>query len=280
VRLTPACAYAARLPSGKKEITRHSCVRYRYEVPGRARPVSQPFHHASFGRAATHDKLNDYLNGMGCGSSLPITYTFEMAQGEMAMQTPMLPKVVSAGDNISVLEGCGWLFNPASPIDPVLARLLDGLLTPTGLTWTQAVTTINDAVAQAHVGLSRAFKPTDIPERRAIAKEGALRGMATLNERLKQAGASNVSFVSEEGMPTSQITQINGRKRGGRGVRTTTVHTQTTSIYLVVDNGEAAVAPMATAEAMPMVLQGGAMVLQGAPVLDPAQRLTELHKML
>ena len=196
---------------------------------------------------------------MFCCSSRP-PYTFEMFQGELARYSPTLPKVLSAGDNISVLEGSGWLFNPASPIDPVLARLLDGLLTPTGLTWTQAVTTINDEVAQAHVGLSRAYKPTDIPERRAIAKEGALRGIATLNERLKQAGASNVSFVSEEGMPTSQITQIKNVQ--GR-VAATTVHKQTTSIYLVVDNGEAAVVPMAT-----------------AAVLDPAQRLTELHKML
>ena len=53
------------------------------------------------------------------------------------------------------------------------------------------------------------FRPIDIPARaarRPCSKEGALRGKSELNERLKLAGASGVSFVSEKGVPQSQIT--------------------------------------------------------------------------
>ena len=103
--------------------------------------------------------------------------------------------------------------------------------------------------------------PTDPKD----APEGALRGMSALNERLKLAGASGVSFVVEEGVPQSQITNI--RAGGDHGVRTTTVHTQATTIYLVVDSG-AAVAPTA-------------VVLQGAPAaMSPKEKLGELRKLL
>ena len=67
---------------------------------------------------------------------------------------------------------------------------------------------------------ARMFRPIDIPARaarRPCSKEGALRGKSELNERLKLAGASGVSFVSEEGVPQSQISLNNiSRARGRR----------------------------------------------------------------
>ena len=63
------------------------------------------------------------------------------------------------------------------------------------------------------------FRPIDIPARaarRPCSKEGALRGKSEL-KRLKLAGASGVSFVSEEGVPQSQISLTNiSRARGRR----------------------------------------------------------------
>lgn len=200
-------------------------------------------------------------------------YTIEQIKIEMNQCMPTLPKAMPCGPSVTKLDGKGWFFNTAAPIDPSLTRALDSILAPAKLTWTQAITIVNEAVAEAQVGLPRmawkwipgglAYGPVDIRARWVQAKEGALRGIAALNERLKLAGATGVSFVVEEGVPKSQITNISGG--GNHGMRCTS--NLPTTIYLVVDS-DAAVAPTA-------------VVLQGAPAaMSSKEKLAELRELL
>lgn len=149
----------------------------------------------------------------------------EQIDTELAAAYLTLPTVKASSQSSFVLEGQGWIFNPAAPIDPSLSKQINDQLGPADLTWTLAVNIVMDEVANAHVGLPRATRPNQIFARPEIAKLGATFGVEKLNRKLKKAKVC-VRFMVEEGAAEKQVVGVSGN-----ATQTLAIHP--TSLYMV-----------------------------------------------
>ncbi|CAB9529291.1 expressed unknown protein [Seminavis robusta] len=148
-------------------------------------------------------------------------YTMEQLESEVPAFTDKLPRLQLSnfGPNVMELQGSGWFFNAKAPFDTSILR---GKLSPEQ--YVSAVESINKAHCERLVGLSRAYKKSDIPVRRQLGKEAVEATIAILNKE-----TSGFRWDIQAGASTSTITDIK------HGRLTSTEHKQETSLLLVFD---------------------------------------------
>jgi len=106
------------------------------------------------------------------------TYTEETAYAEIQQLSSSFPRAKLESPNVVVMEGKGFVFNSAPPLDTVNA--LKGRISVDD--FIAAVNAVNRAIARAMDGQARAVRSADLPRRRSLCKEAAQAAVAKLNK--------------------------------------------------------------------------------------------------
>jgi len=98
-----------------------------------------------------------------------------------------LPTLKYQSDNLAVLAGQGWVFNPHKPEDVSLLQRVEWSM-PEGMSYEVEMQKVNEALVQSLVGMPVTYQRSDIPRRQLVAKAAVDRALAALNEQLPPGG--------------------------------------------------------------------------------------------
>lgn len=211
---------------------------------------------------------------MGCGNSAPpvaAVYTREEVVAGLSQQQPGLERIKMMSENVAVVIGTGWIFNPAGPIDPALARRLESH-SGSG-SYGATMEQVASAFVDVYEGLDKIIRGSqetvmaETHRRWGLAEKAINAALAEINQN------SGLQYTTDPGRTAVAVTDIKnvkvgvGDSKAYKAVAEKTV-SQETHLYVVFPEGEAS-APKAQGDNP-----------NGEQAATPAAKIAELKGLL